>query len=81
MIGIVHGPRRHGEESGPGTTLRSAEQGGGLMYRLRTPLPWETGESLIGLVARNADKYHFRNPRLLLARANPPPLVPWSVQS
>ena len=49
------------------------------MYRLRKPLPREEGESLLGLVARNADKYHFRNPRLLLARANPPPLVPWTL--
>ena len=49
------------------------------MYRLPSPLPPQEDESLIGLIARNADKYHFRNPRLLLARADPPPLVPWTL--
>lgn len=49
------------------------------MYRLPNPQPPEEGESLVGLLARNADMYHFRNPRLLLARADPPPLLPWTL--
>lgn len=50
-----------------------------MSYRLRTPLSPEPGESLAGLIARNAAKFRFRQPKTLLHRINPPSQVIWSL--
>jgi hypothetical protein len=44
-------------------------------YVLPAPLPPEPGESLCGLVLRNAAEYRFQDARRLLARIRPPPHV------
>ena len=50
-----------------------------MSYQLRMPFQPEPGESLAGLIARNAATYRFRQPKQLLHRINPPGHVLWSL--
>lgn len=50
-----------------------------MSYRLRTPLSPEPDESLAGLIARNAAKFRFRQPKTLLHRIDAPSQVIWTL--
>lgn len=50
-----------------------------MTYRLKGFVPPEPGESLMGLICRNAGIYRFRNPQVLLRRIKPPTDVLWTL--